>query len=190
MRVVFSTHLTPPVGGIQYHAALVHALGVFSKKLVPSFDVIQVHAQVSGYHSVIIYGPRVSTKRIKKISVWTKNNQIRIFITFVSVHFRNQWKFCFGLFWCFGCILKQPKQINCFKMNCSKPKMFIEATEPNIFVSKWTETNQKCILKQQNQTDLFQNDPKQTGNAKFGRKIKKFVRISIFMLLIQNFYRL
>jgi len=43
--------------------------------------------------------------------------------------------------------------------------MNFETTETNKFVSKWTKTNQKCTLKQLKQTDLFQNEPKQTENV-------------------------
>ena len=44
-------------------------------------------------------------------------------------------------------------------------QMNFETTETNSFVSKWTKTNQKCALKQLKQTDLFQNEPKQTENG-------------------------
>ena len=132
---------------------------------------------------------RVSTKQIKKNSVPTENNRNRICFMFVLVHFRNQWKFRFGLF----------RFVSVFQM-------YFETTETNSSVSKWTKSNQICILKQPKRTDLFQNEPKQTKNVpiietnrfvskwtkqtendlknikskKNFREIKKFVQISIF----------
>jgi len=43
----------------------------------------------------------------------------------------------------------------------------------NRFFSKRTKTNRKCIWKQPKQTDLFQNEPKQTENDLKNFKSKK-----------------
>ena len=77
------------------------------------------------------------------------------------------------------------KQI-CFKKNQNKPKIYMETTKRNSFVSKWTETNWKCTSKQLKKTVLFQNDPKKPKIS----LIQKFVLILICELLIQNFHKL
>ena len=114
----------------------------------------------------------------------TENNRNRICFAFVSVHFRNQLKFSFGLFWCFGCIMKQPKQTDLFQNEPNQTEnglknsnstqktlsfqlQFPKQIETNRFVSKWTETNRKWNgLKNSNSTQKmlsFQLQfPKQT----------------------------
>jgi len=78
-----------------------------------------------------------------------------------------------SFFRCFKWILKQPKQKFCFEMNQNKPIMYIETTETNRFVLKWTETNRKCIKRQPKQTDLFWNEPKPKTNQKSPQKYQK-----------------
>ena len=69
--------------------------------------------------------------------------------------------------------------------------MYFKTTKTNSFVSKLTKSNRKFILKQPKQTDLFQNELKQTENDLKNIKskknfcgIKKFVQISICELSI------
>jgi hypothetical protein len=75
----------------------------------------------------------------KKISVRTEPNRYRS----VSLNQRQKISVCFGLFWCYQPISKQPKQ-----------------------------------------TELFQNNPKQTGkNPKFSEKYQNMLSIKLFRLL-------
>ena len=104
-----------------------------SIKLQPNsqkFDRVPIHAKLGC--------PQNNFKKFGS----NENNRNRICSAFVSVHFKKQWKSCFGVSNVFK--NNRNKQF-CFKMNQIRPNMYITTTKTNRFVSKWTKTNQKCM---------------------------------------------
>ena len=152
----------------------------------------------------------------KKISVQTENNRNKICFAFVSVHFRNHWKFCFGLFRCFGCLPKQPKQIKIkfifFFLRKLQSIIYISAIT-FYFILLYTTCTEvvkaNVLLFYCGQIELFvgaphyvlimfQNEPKKTENVYWNNRTKQICfkmnrknqKQKILKLLIRNFYRL